>query len=170
MSSSGLSSLPSLSCPRSRGASSAPGFAAKRSEIAKAIKKIKSWGLKPRIPQDLIGKDILCANTDAVRFRHLKNALTAKDSKVIWCLRGGYGSIRLLPQLNKLKKPKHKKIILGYSDITSLHAFVMSRWKWEVLHGPLVDSLVENRTLPEHEQLLRDVLFARKKELVRFFI
>ena len=68
-----------------------------------------AWFHEPR--KIIFGKDLLCANSDDWRFKHLKKALYAKDSKVVWSLRGGYGSLRLFPALAKLKKPPANEII-----------------------------------------------------------
>lgn len=89
--------------------------------------------------------DILSSHFDEVRFRQLQAALVNPNSKAIWCLRGGYGSIRLVPSLLKLKKPKRVKPIIGLSDVTTLQLFLQEKWNWPSLHGPLLDRL--GRTL-----------------------
>ena len=83
----------------------APGFRSGPEELRSAEEFIRSWGLVPRVPQGIFGDDVLSSNSDEARFQMLKSALTAPDSQAVWCLRGGYGSIRLLPDLLKLKKP-----------------------------------------------------------------
>ncbi|MCK6600046.1 MAG: LD-carboxypeptidase, partial [Bdellovibrionaceae bacterium] len=74
-----------------------------------------------------------------IRFDYLKLALEEEQSDVIWCLRGGYGSIHLLPLLDSLKKPKKKKLLIGLSDITSLHIYLQQRWGWSTLHASHLD-------------------------------
>ena len=117
----------------------APASDSTRKDFKKAIKFVEKFGLIPRFPKDLFGEDVICSNTDKKRFEHLKKALKAKDSKVIWCLRGGYGSGRLLGSLDKLKKPKQAKLLVGYSDITSLHNFLNNKWNWPTLHASMLE-------------------------------
>jgi muramoyltetrapeptide carboxypeptidase len=101
-------------------------------------------GLTARIPTNILGNDLLCANSDAIRFALLKEALYAEDSDLIWCVRGGYGAARLLPDLAKLTPPKRKKLLVGFSDITALHLFLTQKWGWETIHGPTARQVVED--------------------------
>lgn len=120
----------------------APGSAADFEVLKKACVIIESWGYKTRFQPDLLKPNLMyLANTDQYRFNDLKRALFSKDSKAVWCFRGGYGSLRLLPYLNKLKAPNHKKLFIGLSDITSLHIFLNQKWKWPTVHGPLAGSI-----------------------------
>lgn len=122
----------------------APGFAPRPNELRGALHFLKSWKLKPRAPQGLIQKHFLHSNSDERRFHFLKQALLAKDSSIIWCLRGGYGANRLWPELMKLKKPARPKLIVGYSDATSLQHFVTQEWGWPTLHASTLDRLGKN--------------------------
>ncbi|MCB0363032.1 MAG: LD-carboxypeptidase, partial [Bdellovibrionales bacterium] len=143
----------------------APGFAPKLLEIRAARNYIRSLGLRPRLPQDLVGNDVLCSNSDEKRFSFLKQALLDRKSKAIWCLRGGYGANRLLPYLQELKAPDHAKVVVGYSDVTSLHLFLNQVWKWNTLHGPLLDRFARGEGRPRDEKELLDCLFGVKTRL-----
>lgn len=144
----------------------APGWACSRQQLAAAVKTLKSWGLVPRVPKDLIGKTYQLSNRDEIRFNHLKNALLAKDSKAIWCLRGGYGSIRLMPMLRKIRAPKQPKVLIGYSDITTLHMFLNFSWGWPSLHAPLFDRLGHEDVKGANVKMLKKVLFGQLDEVV----
>ncbi len=141
----------------------APGFRCDMRDVRAAAERLKSWGLKPRIPKNLFGKDVVCGQSDKIRWEHLKKALTSKDSKMIWCVRGGYGAIRLLDQMQKMNRPAEKKWVLGYSDITSLHAFLNRCWKWPSLHGPLLERFGQKRLRAKDEAFLKDILFGKIK-------
>lgn len=163
----------------------APASACRRSELNGAIKWLKAQGFQPRVPINIFSRGhATFAQTDEVRFAHLKRALLAEDSKAIWCVRGGYGALRLMPQLARIKKPKFAKIIVGYSDITTLHSYFNGAWAWPTLHGPLLDRFGRkaNRTKETREVLallrgtLEDIRFAglspvnslaRKKRKIR---
>lgn len=119
----------------------APGFCPTDDEVEAGVQFLESWGLVPRLPHDLFGADTISSNTDEKRLKHLSHALLAKDSSAIWCLRGGYGAIRLVPGLLKLKKPKQPKVVLGLSDVTTIQLFLEMKWKWPSLQAPLLDRL-----------------------------
>lgn len=143
----------------------APGYPSKPHEVEGAHLFLQKWGLQPRIPADLIKPHFLHANEDEQRFAFLKAAIEAKDSQVIWCLRGGYGSNRLLPYLARLKKPAKPKLVIGISDVTSLHTFFINEWGWKPLHAPLLDRLGRNLVAPKYEKELHKILFGQSTEV-----
>lgn len=137
-----------------------PGFASKPEDIEKSRQFLLKWGLVPRIPKNLIQKHFLHSNSDEKRFGFLKNAIEAKDSKVIWCLRGGYGSNRLLPYLDKVK-PKQQKLLVGISDITSLHVYFEQKWNWPTLHASVLDRMGSGKVPPKIEKETMDMIFGK---------
>jgi muramoyltetrapeptide carboxypeptidase len=106
---------------------------------------------------------MLFANTDERRLAHLRAAVYAEDSNLIWCVRGGYGSIRLLEGMARWPKPRRAKMLLGYSDVTTLHAFVNQRWGWPSLHGPMLERL-GRAVAPSERKFQLDVIFGRRAE------
>src|SRR5580692_6512198 len=137
----------------------APGFRCTPEQLEGGIQFLKRQGLIPRVPPDLFGADLLCANTDAHRFAQLRKALYARDSRAVWCVRGGYGAIRIIERLQALKPPAHPKLLIGYSDATTLHQLLNLFWGWPSLHGPLLDRL-GSAAIPDEERVELDgVLF-----------
>ena len=114
----------------------APSSSVSPNDLHAVREMLLEWKLTPHIPDDLLGNDLLCANTDEQRFEHLKNALYNDISDAIWCVRGGYGCTRLLPKLAELSPPPHQKLFMGCSDITALHIFLQQQWGWSTLHAP----------------------------------
>lgn len=151
----------------------APASACTVLELKNSLAALRALGFVPRVPAKLFGKSALFSNSDAERLKHLRKALYAKDSHLIWCVRGGYGAIRLMPEIETWARPPMAKILLGYSDITTLHVHLNQKWKWPTLHGPLLDRLGRNALKPsEHRELFRllhglqlEVEFAKLKPL-----
>lgn len=122
--------------------------------VSKTKAFFESIGRKVTLPEDTFGKDLLCANTDEMRFKHLKDALLSEADEII-NIKGGYGLTRLLPNLMKLPKPAKMKMMYGISDATALHIFLNQIWDWPTVHGPAggqlsmqtVDADSINRTL-----------------------
>lgn len=123
---------------------------------------LRDWQLEPRVPANLFGDDLLCANTDEQRFAMLKNALDADDSNTIIVARGGYGSMRLLEMLEKIEKPSKSKLLIGMSDITSLQVYFLEKWGWPSLHAALSTKV---GTKPENINDFKNILFSLTKEL-----
>lgn len=143
----------------------APAWACSKAELRGAVAFVKSLGLIPRYDQKIFGNSPLFAQTDAERLRQLSRALTAKDSRAVWCVRGGYGAIRLLPALQRLKAPKVAKLFIGYSDITTLHQFLGQQWHWPTVHGPLLDRFGRGDNQPRETRDLVNLIFGRQTEL-----
>jgi muramoyltetrapeptide carboxypeptidase len=105
-------------------------------------------GFKPRIPDNILGEHPFSANSDELRFTHLKNALNAEDSTLVWCVRGGQGVTSIMPELTQLVKPAKQKLLVGFSDITSLHLWLNQAWQWPSLHGPMARMVSQNKIDP----------------------
>lgn len=143
----------------------APGYPAPLPEVQAGADFLLNWGLKPRVPKNMIKPHFIHAHDDEVRFELLKSAIQSKDSQVIWCARGGYGSNRLLPMLAKLKKPKNPKLLIGLSDITSLHTFVVQEWGWSTLHSPILTRMGAGTLPKKNVAEIRDILFGKESEV-----
>ena len=143
----------------------APGMPTSRSTLFKAKAFLKSWGLVGRYPREILGKDLLCSNSKAVREKLLKTALVAKDSRGVWCIRGGYGSFELLNALKEIKKIPPAKAFLGLSDITSLHHFLQQQWGWSTLHSSNMDRYALENAPQKESKILKSVLFGRTQQV-----
>ncbi len=124
-----------------------------------------SWKLVPRVPNDILEEDLLCANTDEKRFSFLKEALLNSESKAVWCLRGGYGSARLMDRAIDLKPNTSPKLFIGMSDITVLHLFLQQQFGWATLHGPSVRQVTDKDVEEDNIQELRNIIFGKERLL-----
>ena len=76
------------------------------------------------------------AGPDALRLADLHAALADDDVAAIHCLRGGYGAMRLLDGIDAGLLKRKPKLLMGYSDITALHALWASHGL-PSLHAPM---------------------------------
>ncbi len=103
-------------------------------ELLSNLRNIAS--LKLNIPNDCFaGKSLFHSTDDKTRLLCLEKALTDQSNNVIWTLRGGYGSAKLIPELQRLNKPIKEKFFIGFSDMTALHIFLSQEWGWKPIHG-----------------------------------
>ena len=144
----------------------APGFRCTDESVELGIEFVRSLGLKPRVPAELFGEDLLCSNTDDRRFNDLRKALFARDSRAVWCVRAGYGAIRFIERLRKLKAPKAQKLFIGYSDATTIHHVLNHLWRWPSVHGPLLDRLGGKSVREDELRELKAALFGEQKAIV----
>lgn len=140
----------------------APGMAFDREQLKAAQALLHSWNLEVRVPRKILGSHPVSANSRKARIDFFKAAVQS-ESKVIWAARGGYGSLHLVSELKKIKPPKQAKLLIGFSDICTLHHFVYQEWGWPVLHGPHIDRLAQLNSTRLAE--LRGILFGKVEEI-----
>ncbi len=86
---------------------------------------------------------ITFSGTAEQRLADLREAIEDSSVKALWCSRGGFGTVPLLASLDIDILAKHPKWIVGYSDITALHAAMLAAGVMS-LHAPMVRHLAEH--------------------------
>ena len=89
---------------------------------------------------DIYERDGYFAGSDQRRLEELKHSLSDPDIDAILCARGGYGSTRLLPFLDPGEVSAAGKLLIGFSDVSALHA-LWRRAGVPSLHAPMVAAL-----------------------------
>ena len=100
------------------------GFVPDSTEIEPGIALAKSWGLEVIVGNNAFKKHNHFAGTDAERQSDLQFALDNINIKAIWCSRGGYGTVRIIDQIDFTAFEQHPKWVVGFSDITTLHSTI----------------------------------------------
>lgn len=106
------------------------------SELAASELHARELGWEPVPAPHVLGRHGYLAGTDAERAADLNAAIRDGSIDGIWCVRGGYGAMRILPDLDYQALRRHPKPLLGYSDITALHAAVGVRAGLVSFHAP----------------------------------
>ena len=95
-----------------------------REQIIPAATQIQQWGFKIRAGYTIGKRNFTFGGTDSERLADLQLMLDDPNVKAILCARGGYGSVRLVDQLNWDQFRKTPKWVIGFSDITVLHSHI----------------------------------------------
>jgi muramoyltetrapeptide carboxypeptidase len=106
-------------------------------EVEYALNVLKSWGLQPLIGSNAYSSDGFLAGTDAQRAADLQQMLDDTSIKAIFFTRGGYGTMRIIDQIDFTAFKKQPKWLVGYSDITLLHSHVQN-FGIETLHAVML--------------------------------
>ncbi len=96
--------LPALK-PNDAVAIIAPASRCSEKTLSLRTELLTSWQLNCIVAKDLFGTDFLFANSDENRILALHRSLNDPDIKAIFCVSGGYGSMRLIPSLLKFVPP-----------------------------------------------------------------
>lgn len=104
----------------------APSSYLRKTELEPGLELISSWDLKVVIGKNVYRRNNSFAGTDDQRAEDFQSMLDNPDIKAIICARGGYGTVRIIRQLNFDKFLKNPKWIAGCSDITILHGYLQN--------------------------------------------
>ena len=104
------------------------------------LDRLRARGLHVETPRATFAEHGFLAGPDADRLDELNGLLRRDDLDAIICVRGGYGVLRLLPDLDYAAARAHPKLIVGYSDITALHLALYAKAGLPGLSGPMVAS------------------------------
>lgn len=130
---------------------------------------VQSLGLVANIIDNIYDEsEPFYAASDEFRANDLISALLDDSVKVIWCIRGGAGSIRLIPYLEeRLPATLSHKILIGYSDITVLHLYLQKKYGWQTLQGPMLEAIVRGGYDQSEESVasLTDFIFERQQSI-----
>jgi muramoyltetrapeptide carboxypeptidase len=92
-----------------------------KEDIQPGVAFFESYGLSVVLGKNLFESHHQYAGTDDQRTEDLQWALNNKTLKAIIIARGGYGTVRLINDLNFTEFKTHPKWLVGYSDVTALH-------------------------------------------------
>lgn len=101
-------------------------------------------GWVPYVGENTFNRYGTFAGTDEERYADLENALLDPDTRAIICARGGYGAVHLLDRLDRLPLRDDPKWIVGYSDISALHA-LMTRHGIKSIHAPMTKHIAGHK-------------------------
>jgi muramoyltetrapeptide carboxypeptidase len=129
--------FPSLLAPGSRVALVTPaGPIRGASDLDRGLASVHAFGWEPVVGEHVLERQGYLAGSDANRLADLNRFARDASLDAIWCIRGGYGAMRLLHELDYDAWRRHPKTLIGYSDITALHAAIGGRADLITIHGP----------------------------------
>lgn len=108
--------------------------------IDQTLVALAELGFKPKLSRNARKRWGFLAGTDRERATDLMEMFCDRKVRGIVCVRGGYGSGRLLPLLDYKKIQANAKVFVGYSDITSLHCAFLKHADLISFHGPMLAS------------------------------
>jgi len=110
---------------------------------------LRELGFHVRMGRHVRRRRNFLAGEDANRAEDLNEMFADPEVKAVFCVRGGYGTARLLDRLDFDALRAHPKVLLGYSDITALELAVYRRLGLVSFYGPMVTTEMARTFLPE---------------------
>ena len=115
----------------------APASNIKRADLEAGCEALRRVGYRPFFLDSIFEQNLYFAGSVKRRARELEDMLERDDVRAIVCARGGYGANYLLRELDLEKIKAHPKILVGYSDITTLLAYFADSGGMVTFHGPM---------------------------------
>lgn len=122
----------------------APANTVEKGTVTRAKEKLEELGYIVELGESCYSSWYTFAGRDEVRARDINRMFADEGIEGIICLRGGYGSIRLLDMLDYDVIRSNPKVFMGYSDITSIHGAIHEKCGLVTFHGPMATSNILN--------------------------
>jgi muramoyltetrapeptide carboxypeptidase len=114
-----------------------------------AVAFLEQLGFKVKLASNVRKRLGFLAGTDRERAGDLMRMFADRHVNAILCVRGGYGTARLLPLLDYRVIRANSKIFVGYSDVTSLHCALLTKANLISFHGPMLNSDFSRPDMPK---------------------
>ncbi len=123
--------------PGSRVALVAPSSPVGEEKLSLSLESIRFLGFTPVLYPSCTMQNGYLAGTDKARAKDINDAFSNAEIDGVFCLRGGYGAMRILPLLNYDLIKSNPKVFVGYSDITALHTVINELCGFITFHAPM---------------------------------
>jgi muramoyltetrapeptide carboxypeptidase len=116
--------------------------------IDRAVTALEKHGFKPRLGNHVHKRLGFLAGNDHERAADIMQMFADREAKAIFCIRGGYGTARLVSLLDYTVIRSNPKILVGYSDLTTLQCALLIHAKLVSFHGPMLNGAFAAGELP----------------------
>jgi muramoyltetrapeptide carboxypeptidase len=131
--------------------------------VQTCINTLQEWGYNVKTGQTVGGgSTTYFSGTDKERLEDFQQMLDDDDVKAVLCGRGGYGTGRIIDQIDFKKFKKNPKWIIGYSDITVLHSHIYSNFYISTLHAPMAGAFNDGGNTNEFVLSLKNAMEGKK--------
>ncbi|MBI4211338.1 MAG: LD-carboxypeptidase [Deltaproteobacteria bacterium] len=112
-----------------------------RKEFDAGVDQLRSLGFKVWFDERIFAKERYFSGSDAARAQLLMDLFENSDISAIMFARGGYGSSRIIPLLDKKRIKKFRKPVIGFSDVTTLLLWLRQECDVPTFYGPVITQL-----------------------------
>ncbi len=132
-------------------------------KIENGVKYLEKLGYRTEVGKNVGKYNGYLAGTDDERLDDLHTMFNNKNVNAIFCVRGGYGSARLLDKIDYKIIAHNPKIFVGYSDINALQMAFFTKCGLVTFAGPMVAVDFEDKVSPFTEEIFWDMITSNKK-------
>lgn len=152
--------IPAPLTPGAKIAIISPAGQAKKNNVTDAMKVLEAQGWRPYLAPHAMGEYGSFSGSAEQRFADFSQAWLDDSTQAIICSRGGYGAVHLLDWIDALALRSKPKWLVGFSDISALHALLSNQGIASV-HGPMAKHISANGGDNDDFRALVDILTGR---------
>lgn len=140
-----------------------PASSTEKNRIKKLEKILKNEGFNVVMGKAVYESNKYLAGTDEERAEDLNYMFKNEEIDGILCVRGGYGTPRILDLLDYETIEENPKVFIGYSDITAVHVALNQKCNLITYHGPMGSSDIVDGFNEESKENLEKIVFKNGK-------
>ena len=133
--------------------------------VDNARQYLEEWGFRVIVGESATAACHQFAGDDDLRRRDFQTQLNDPNVKAILCLRGGYGSVRIVDGLDFAELARNPKWIVGYSDVTAIQNHVLKHYDMASIHAEMPLKFPAFPEMNDSMKALRDALFGKFEPL-----
>lgn len=134
-----------------------------KGDIDIGVKTLESWGLTVQVAPSVTSQFHQFAGEDSRRTSDLQHALDDPEIKAVIAGRGGYGSVRIIDNLDFNQFTANPKWLVGFSDITVIHSHIQRQFSIPTIHGQMAKSFADSTF--EALETLKNALFGKRVDI-----
>lgn len=105
--------------------------------VEESVKKLEEFGFNVKVGESCYGTYGYLSGQDEIRAQDVNRVFADPEIDGIVCLKGGYGTPRIVDRLDYEMIERNPKLFIGYSDITAIHIALNQICKMVTFHGPM---------------------------------
>lgn len=133
-------------------------------QLRAGVEALVRAGFSVELAPGVLERKGYLAGDQAKRAKALQDFFQRKEIDAIFCARGGFGSVQLLPFLDTGLIRKHAKIFVGYSDVSILINWLLQSCGMVTFHGPMVAMEMARGLSGRNEEFFWGTLLGKKRE------
>ena len=127
-------------------------------KVRDCIQTLQQWGFEVKAGRTVGSQFHYFSGTDDARINDLQMMLDDERIRAVFCARGGYGLSRIIDKIDFTAFQKNPKWIIGFSDVTILHAHLYSNFNTASLHAPMAAAFSDGGSKNEYVRSLLHAL------------
>ncbi len=140
--------FPSSLQPGDKIAIASPAGPIEAAKVEGAVAQLRAQGWDPVVMPHALGRSGNYSGTADERYADMAEALTNPQYRAVLCSRGGYGVVHIMDRLARLPLADDPKWVIGFSDISAMHALMASKGIAS-LHAPMAAQILKGEADPD---------------------